>query len=149
VHWDDDDWSGGDRVSDQVRTLTKSGADFVRPESRALLRTGHRSRLGVSLSPGGRPWAYGATLCYTKAFWRRNPFPDTALGEDTRFVWSNCPSRLEALDDRRWFVATIHTANTSPKQVSDRRWRRCETADVRSMAGIGWEVYRHAIGGRA
>jgi glycosyltransferase involved in cell wall biosynthesis len=148
VHWDDDDWSGERRVSGLVDALMTSGAD-VCGLSHVLFYEPVTDRAWEYEYPAeGRPWVYGATLCYTKAFWRRNPFPDVQLGEDTRFVWSNCPAQIHVLDDRRSFVATLHSTNTSPKVISDRRWRSCTVAEVQSIAGGGWEAYRCAVAGR-
>jgi len=145
VHWDDDDWSADTRVSEEVRALEASGAD-VCGMSRLFFYEPAGDRAYEYVYPAdSRPWVYGATLCYTKAFWRRNPFPDIRLGEDTRFVWSNCPARLHVIDDRNLFVATIHSGNTSPKHVSDQRWRLCQVSDVRAIAGDGWAQYRRAL----
>jgi hypothetical protein len=90
---------------------------------------------------------YGATLCYTKAFWRSNPFPDIHVGEDTRFVWSDRVRHLLALENRPFLIATIHAGNTSPKQTHDCRWRARDVADARAAAGDRWEAYCRAVGG--
>jgi hypothetical protein len=149
VHWDDDDWSAHTRVSDQVHALETSGAD-VCGLSRLLFYEPVTDRAWEYRYPSdSRPWVYGATLCYTKAFWRRNKFPDVQLGEDTRFVWSNCPARIHVVDDRSVFVATIHSTNTSPKQISDRRRRSCAVSEVRTIAGDVWAAYRCAVSGRS
>lgn len=42
-------------------------------------------RGNTCIHPTAAPWVYGATLCYTEAFWRRNPFPPIGVGEDSRF----------------------------------------------------------------
>lgn len=149
VHWDDDDWSADSRVSDEVQALVSSGADLC-GLSRVLFFEPATGRAWEYTYPAdGRPWVYGATLCYTKAFWRRNPFPDIQFGEDTRFVWSNSAQQIRTLDDRRFFVGTIHGGNTSPKQTHDRRWRLCTAADAQSVIGDRWDAYRRAVGGRA
>jgi glycosyltransferase involved in cell wall biosynthesis len=148
VHWDDDDWSADNRVSEQVTALVASGADLC-GQSRVLFYEPVANRAWEYRYPAdARPWVHGATLCYTKAFWRRNPFPDIRLGEDTRFVWAGRPQQVIALDDRRLYVGTIHGANTSPKQLADRRWHACAVADVQTVVGDAWCAYRRAVGGQ-
>ena len=148
VHWDDDDWSADQRVSEQVTALVASGADLC-GQSRVLFYEPAADRAWEYRYPAdARPWVHGATLCYTKAFWRRNPFPDIRVGEDTRFVWMGRPQQMLTLDDRRFYVGTIHGTNTSPKQLTDRRWRACEVAEARSVVGDRWDAYRRAVGAR-
>jgi glycosyltransferase involved in cell wall biosynthesis len=147
VHWDDDDWSAPHRVSAQVEALAANGAD-VCGLSRLYFYEPATDRAWEYRYPiDGRPWVYGATLCYTKAFWRRNPFPEIRVGEDTRFVWSNRPARIRVLDDCGLFVATIHSANTSPKYVGDSRWRSSGVAELCAVAGQRWAAYRAAVTG--
>jgi glycosyltransferase involved in cell wall biosynthesis len=148
VHWDDDDWSADSRVRQQVRALVGNGAD-VCGLSRILFYEPMTDRAWEYEYPAeDRPWVYGATLCYTKAFWRRNPFPEVSVGEDTRFVWSGGPRRMVVLDDHRLFVGTIHSGNTCPKQVEERHWRSCPVADVRLAIGSRWNRYRRAVSER-
>jgi hypothetical protein len=88
------------------------------------------------------PWVYGATLCYTKAFWRRNPFPAISVGEDSRFVWSAVSKKVVPLADPTFFVGIIHSGNTSPKQTRGARWRSYPPAALRELmrAGQGQRV---------
>jgi hypothetical protein len=88
--------------------------------------------------PGSAPWVCGATLCYRREYWRANPFVDASIGEDTRFAAAVRPGRLHVLRDNRFFVALVHAANTSPKQVRDPRWRPYEVAAVRALTGSDW-----------
>ena len=82
---------------------------------------------------GAAPWVYGATLCYTKAFWRRNPFPPVSVGEDSRFVWSNLHKRVLPLADQRFFVGMVHAGNTSTKRTRGSRWVPYPAASVREL----------------
>ena len=149
VHWDDDDWSADDRVSAQVAALMASGADLC-GQSRVLFYEPVADRAWEYCYPAdARPWVHGATLCYTKAFWQRNPFPDIRVGEDTRFVWAGRPQQIVALDDRRLYVGTIHGGNTSPKQLTDRRWHVREVAEARSAMGPTWHAYHRTMAGPA
>jgi hypothetical protein len=92
--------------------------------------------------PNEKPlWLAGGTFCYTKAFWGNNPFPDLSVGEDTRFVWSNRPKKMLALQDNTFYVALIHSRNTSPKMTRDARYRPWPTAEIGRLLGEDWSFY--------
>lgn len=133
VHWDDDDWSATWRLRYQVDQIARSGADIA-GLSRVLFHDPAANDAWEYDYPRtAAPWVYGATLIYTKAFWRRNPFPPLSVGEDSRFVWANVPKRVLTHDDHRFFVATVHTGNTSRKDTRGHRWRRCPTELVQGL----------------
>jgi glycosyltransferase involved in cell wall biosynthesis len=133
VHWDDDDWSASWRLRYQVDQLIASGADAA-GLARVLFHDPAANEAWEYEYPGsGAPWVYGATLIYTKAFWRRNPFPPLSVGEDSRFVWAMAPKRIRAHDDWRFFVGTVHVANTSRKDTRGYRWRRYSTDALRAL----------------
>jgi glycosyltransferase involved in cell wall biosynthesis len=135
VHWDDDDWSAPWRLRYQVEQLTAAGAD-VGGLDRVLFHdpaTGEAWQYEYPRT--GAPWVYGATLIYTRAFWHRNPFPLMNVGEDSRFVWASVPKRILAHDDDRFFVATVHPANTSRKDTRGYRWRRIPIATLDEVMG--------------
>src|SRR6185503_6321371 len=97
VHWDDDDWMAGWRLSYQVRALIENNAAvcgldklyFYEPERDLAWQYVYPER--------SRFWVAGATLCYLKSFWRENPFPNINVGEDTRFVWTGDTREMMAL----------------------------------------------------
>ena len=141
VHWDDDDWSAPWRVSYQVQSMIASGAD-VCGLSHILFYEPVAARGWEYVYPAeSRPWVHGATLAYRTSFWRRNPFPDIHVGEDTRFVWSERGQLVRPLERHTFFVGTIHAGNTSPKQTGDFRWRAWPVTDARSLIGGGWDSY--------
>jgi glycosyltransferase involved in cell wall biosynthesis len=121
AHWDDDDWMAPGWLTSQVATLLGGKADLCGLE-KVLFHAPERQQAWKYVYDGARPWVYGGTLCYTKAFWERNRFPDINIGEDNVFVWSRCPKRIVCNPHLRLYVATVHSGNTSPKQTSDRRW---------------------------
>jgi hypothetical protein len=129
VHWDDDDWSAPWRLRYQVEQLIAASAD-VGGLNRVLFYDPAADEAWEYDYPrSGAPWVYGATLVYTRSFWRRNPFApltvgEDSVGEDSRFVWASVPKRLSAHGDSRFFVATVHAANTSRKDTRGHRWRR-------------------------
>jgi len=133
VHWDDDDWSAPWRLRYQVEQLTAAAADVAGLDHILFHDPAAGEAWEYQYPRGGASWVYGATLIYTKAFWRRNPFPLLNVGEDSRFVWANVPKRVLAHDDHRFFVATVHTANTSRKDTRGHRWRRLPAAALRDL----------------
>jgi glycosyltransferase involved in cell wall biosynthesis len=125
VHWDDDDYYAPWRLRYQVEALLASEADACGLD-RVLFHQPDEDRWWeYRYPPGSRPWLHGATLAYRKSFWRRHPFADVQIGEDTRFVWS-AGARLLALSDPTFYVGRIHPGNTSPKRTRDPRW--CQLA---------------------
>ncbi len=121
AHWDDDDWMAPGWLGSQVAALQAGGADICGLD-KVLFHAPERRQAWKYVYDGARPWVYGGTLCYTKAFWERNRFPDISVGEDNVFVWSRCTKRIACNPHLRLYVATVHAGNTSPKQTGDRRW---------------------------
>jgi glycosyltransferase involved in cell wall biosynthesis len=142
VHWDDDDWMASWRLAYQVEGL----AGRPRPSASGLSsvyfchRRGDRAWLYVHPA-GHRPWIAGGTMCYHKSLWQQYPFPEIDEGEDTRFVWSLPATAIVALPDSRFYVATVHDANTSPKRTADPRWQPRPPSEIRAILGVGWESF--------
>jgi len=133
LHWDDDDWSAPWRVRYQVEQLMGAGADMCGLD-RVLFYDARTDQGWEYVYPrGAAPWVYGATLAYTKAFWRRNPFAPVTVGEDSRFVWATVPKRLLALDDRTFFVGALHASNTSRKETRGSRWKPYPAHSLRGL----------------
>ena len=111
IHFDDDDWSAPQRMTDQVERLIATGAPI----------TGYHSMLFEDTA--GRRWKYcgnphyalGTSLCYEREFWQRQPFPDRDTGEDNAVVM-RARAELVAVDAGELMVARIHSGNTSPKR---------------------------------
>ena len=141
VHWDDDDWTAPWRLRYQVENLLQEQADIC-GLARVLFCDPLSEQAWQYIYPtGGRPWVYGGTLCYTKAFWQSNPFPDINVGEDARFVWSNCVKRLVALQDLTFYIAIVHAGNVSPKRTTDSRWSPYSIADIHNLMGDDRALY--------
>lgn len=145
AHWDDDDWMAGWRLSYQVKSLIEQRADacglahllFYQPESDRAWRYFYER--------GGRTWIAGGTLCYTRAFWRQNPFARVSIGEDTRFVWNNHSGKVVILEDSSFYVAMIHSRNSSPKRTSSARYCAHPAAEIRRILGEDQEFYSALI----
>jgi glycosyltransferase involved in cell wall biosynthesis len=136
VHWDDDDWSAPWRVRYQVEQLLAARADACGLDRPLFYDPAERKAWQYVYPANAAPWVYGATLCYTKAFWRRNPFPPIGVGEDSRFVWASVSKKVLALDDPTFFVGIIHAANTSRKQTCGYRWRSYPVAAVDQLMAV-------------
>lgn len=138
LHWDDDDWYAPHRIRVQVEALTASGADMCGID-RALFFDPRLPAAWEYVYPaGGAPWVCGATLCFRRAFWRERPFPDTNVGEDACFAAAVRSGKLYVLPDNRFFVALVHAANTSPKQVRDPRWQKRPVEAITAITGGNW-----------
>ena len=141
VHWDDDDWSAPQRLSLQVDALTGARADLCGLSRVLFLADDGRAAWEYIYPDNSGRWVYGATLCYRKAFWRRNPFPEIAVGEDARFVWTDRHARIVAMPKNEFFVALVHAANTSPKRIKDGRWRPRPIDAIAAIMGTDWAAY--------
>lgn len=122
VHWDDDDWASPDRVSVQVAALTDSGADICGVASLLYYDPVRSSAWRFTWPEGQRQWAAGPSLCFTRDLWRRSPFPDVPIGEDTRFVFSPAVRRIADVRAAGCLVGIIHSRNTAPKTVRGPHW---------------------------
>jgi glycosyltransferase involved in cell wall biosynthesis len=138
LHWDDDDWYAPYRIRAQVDALSRSGAEICGIDKVLFYDPRAPSAWEYTYPPGGAPWVYGATLCYRRDFWRAHPFADVTVGEDNVFAGAARPGEICVMPDNRFFVALVHSANTSPKQVRDPRWRPCDVAAVRELVGESW-----------
>jgi ADP-heptose:LPS heptosyltransferase/2-polyprenyl-3-methyl-5-hydroxy-6-metoxy-1,4-benzoquinol methylase len=135
VHWDDDDWSAPWRLRYQIEQLQAAGADIC-GLNRVWFYARDEKRAWEYVYPSRqKPWVYGASLCYTRAFWQRHPFPEIRLGEDTRFVWADARARVHALADSRFLVALIHGKNTSRKRTADSRYQPRDIAEIERLLG--------------
>ena len=89
VCWDDDDWHGPSRVSDQVGPILAGVADLSGLADVAWFEpaTGRAWRLTPELHRRLLcQGIYGGTIAFHRSLWRRFPFPDQSLAEDAQFV---------------------------------------------------------------
>lgn len=120
AHWDDDDLSAPGRIADQLERLEQSGKAVTGYSS--MLFTGDA---GTWRYTGLSSYALGTSLCYRKSWWQGNPFPPKQVGEDGDFVRAAWDSRqLITSASVEMMTATIHSNNTSPRQLSGDEWTR-------------------------
>jgi glycosyltransferase involved in cell wall biosynthesis len=134
IHWDDDDWHAPNRLRYQIEALRQTDAE-VSGLRQMLFYDCISSQTWLYDYPAAqRPWLAGGSLLYWKELWRKAPFPDAAVGEDTRFVRHPSIKRLFALPDYRFYVALIHPGNTSPKIRRGAYWSPWPD-DIKAIAG--------------
>jgi glycosyltransferase involved in cell wall biosynthesis len=116
-HWDDDDWSGPERVTDQVKRL---GFCSVTGFHTMRFTDGN----SWWLYRGHPDYALGTSLCYLKSWWKLHPFESRHVGEDNYFVaTANTHHVLRSVDGSDTMHATIHQGNTSPRMITE-AWKR-------------------------
>jgi hypothetical protein len=145
VHWDDDDWMAPWRLSYQVEALLRETADICGLDTPLLYHPATQRAWQYVHPRHARPWVYGATLCYTKAFWAQSPFPPLHVGEDTRFVWARRSQKIVPLPDCTFQVSIIHRRNVSAKRLQDARWRAYASETIRHLLGDDWSFYGHLV----
>lgn len=93
VHFDDDDWSHPNRVTQQVERLRQSGKSVTGYSSFSY----YDVFTGKAFCLTKLGYAAGTTQCYYKSYWQNHRFDSTArLEEDVKF--SACAKRLGVLD---------------------------------------------------
>ncbi len=135
AHWDDDDWSAPGRLSQHAQTMAEAGGDACGLARVWFYDPVRRLAWEYRYPDDGSPWVAGGTLCYRKALWRQRPFADVEVGEDTRFIWSLAGARIVPMADNRFYVATIHSGNTSVRQTDDSRYVTASPGVVEALLG--------------
>lgn len=126
MHFDDDDYSCPDRITDQVNRILETGAPITGYSSMEF-RDGDGNRW---LYTGSASYALGTSLAYRKWYWERTKFielqrlPDgTFLHEDTVIV-ANSQRCIVSAPAGSMMWASIHPGNTSPRNVNGAVWRK-------------------------
>ncbi|HWU88566.1 MAG TPA: hypothetical protein VN253_14890, partial [Kofleriaceae bacterium] len=127
------DWMAPTWIETQVAALTIAGADLTGLSRPYFHHAARRLAYCYEYPRGARPWVHGGTFCYTRALWRRNPFPDVSHGEDLRFQWSAVPKTIVPHDESGEYVAGLHDGNTSARPRPGTRWRPCPVELVERM----------------
>jgi glycosyltransferase involved in cell wall biosynthesis len=141
MHWDDDDWMAAHRISYQVDALLREEAEVCGLE-RMLFYHVDKDEVWLYQYPDRQcPWLAGGSLLYTREFWRRSPFPNIQVASDTRFVWDRPMNRRVAVSDYQFYVAMIHSQNTSPKVFTRPYWMRSDV-DLKSLMGRDLVFYQ-------
>jgi glycosyltransferase involved in cell wall biosynthesis len=111
AHWDDDDFYGPERLTDQIHTLCTSKENV----------TGYHT---LSFTDGNKTWlwkldqssnmdCFGCSLVYTKDYWKLHQFKPLQLGEDREFILeAQQNSQLTITDGTRHVCCRNHENNT-------------------------------------
>lgn len=141
AHWDDDDWMAPNRLSRQVDELTRHEAEVC--GLRELLH--YRPEAGEAwlyhYHPDNRPWVAGGTLLYHRRAWTSNPFLEINIGEDTEFVRRQPADGVKLISDYSFYIALIHSGNTSAKRLTDPHWQRRPLDDVSRLLAFDRDFY--------
>jgi glycosyltransferase involved in cell wall biosynthesis len=141
VHWDDDDWSAPHRISYQLAELERTGASVVGLSEQLYVEPRMRAAWVYRYPADRRPWVAGNTLCFRRELWARHPFPEVAVGEDTRFIWSATAGSILPLADHDFLVGVIHERNASRKRTADPFWAPVVLAEVERVLGDDAPIY--------
>jgi glycosyltransferase involved in cell wall biosynthesis len=120
VHFDSDDWSAPERVTDQV---TRLGTFGVVTGYHSMLfydeRTGHC--YFWQLTHGSVVYVLGTSLCYRRAWWQHHPFESMQIGEDIRFykqALREAHRLVSSYAGREYMVARVHSQQTCQKSLT-------------------------------
>jgi hypothetical protein len=144
VHWDDDDWSAPWRLAYQVEMFLKQDVDVSGLSAVFFcdLVAGKAWRYEYPFQR--RPWVADATFCYRRGLWEQSSFPDSSYGIDTTYLWNGSGKRVGSLADPSFYVAMVHSGNTSRKDVRDAWWHPHPISEIASLMGPDWEQYQQA-----
>ena len=136
MHWDDDDWMAPYRISYQVKELLAHEAEVCGLSQMLFceIRTGNCWQ--YKYPPHAQAWLAGGSLLYTREFWKKKPFPNIQIASDTKFIFSRKLEKYVALEDYKFYVATIHGNNTSPKVTSNNLWLSVDSSVVKNIIGV-------------
>jgi glycosyltransferase involved in cell wall biosynthesis len=118
-HFDSDDWSHPDRVTDQVTRLGTFGV--VTGYSEMLFYDVRNERTYLwRLPQSPARMVLGTSLCYTREWWSKHPFEPRQIGEDIRFfkVALKEAHRMVSLTPaKKMMVARVHQQQTCRKSL--------------------------------
>jgi len=111
-HWDDDDWSAPDRLTDQVRCLQETGKPITGYGALLFWDTVSQQAKRYRSTVAG--YVVGTSLCYLKSYWKGHRFPAKKEAEDNSFVYAAL-KQIAASNEAGHMVARIHRQHTSRK----------------------------------
>lgn len=150
AHFDSDDFSHSERISEQVMMLMETGADAVgysemlfwdtKTTHKEVWKRNEPGQVVTYLEPiDGVAWLYsspnpnaclGTSLMYKRATWERHPFPHKHHGEDTQWCLKLKTRAASAGVAIPRMIASIHGENTcSEIKPGAKEWRRVAEYD--------------------
>jgi glycosyltransferase involved in cell wall biosynthesis len=112
AHWDDDDWSGPGRLTDQVNRILESGRPVT---GYNVLNFWDLNRNEACQYIGTRNYACDSSLCYRREYWKNHRFKeDLGNKEDSSFAHrAGGDSLLSIAYSGEHLVAINHGKNSS------------------------------------
>ena len=137
AHFDDDDWSAPGRLTDQIGLLLRTEQSVAGYHS-LIFENLQRTKImqpDASWRDASARWlwksrdgmAAGTSLCYSKAYWERNRFPEVERGEDEKF-WHQARQNAEAVSTSGvtaggpLLIARNHSGNASQRAMIGDEW---------------------------
>lgn len=127
-HFDSDDWSAPERVTDQVTRLGTFG-----------VVTGYHTMFFYDVRDGRCyhwqgsvatiRYALGTSLCYRKEWWLKHPFQSIRIGEDIRFfqrAYREAHRLVQTVPAGALMVARVHDHQTCRKSLTRRSYHRVD-----------------------
>lgn len=142
AHWDSDDWSHPERLSEQVALLESSGKQAVGYGEVLFWDATAGQFCGAWLYRNQHPtYCIGSSLCYWRDVWLERQFADKHTAEDTEWlmrVKSHSATSLCTSSETRHvatiqprMICSIHGGNTASKiQPGAREWVRVAQWDA-------------------
>ena len=136
AHWDSDDWSHPNRLTEQVKELTPE-LDAVGYNEVLFWR---EPEAWVYRNPDPR-YAIGSSLLYRRATWEQHPFKDdfpapNGTGEDHNWIQGIAIKAVSSFTDKQGpkMICSIHAGNTSTgyeaiDQPGQTSWKRSPEYD--------------------
>jgi glycosyltransferase involved in cell wall biosynthesis len=142
AHWDDDDWHAPHRLRTQVMRLLDTDMELCGTSELLFLDLSSSAAWRFAYPRQHRPWAAGTSLVYRRNLWSRSPFPEIAIGEDTRFTWSAAVKSIADVADTHCVIAVRHEANSSSHSTHSGYWTSIPIAEVEQILGEDLDFYR-------
>jgi glycosyltransferase involved in cell wall biosynthesis len=122
LSWDDDDWSAPNRMQEQIDRLVESGKSVTGYHNLLFYNT-QDGKTYKYLYNGPGMYASGTTQCFTRDFWKRNPFPDKPKGADGDFSKvAQRQGQLISVPGVGIMVARSHSDSTCPPKLGARQF---------------------------
>lgn len=130
LRMDSDDQYSDDWITRSVEALIKNKADIVGLSQFNLYKPETDAFYQYTYLTTKDSYVCGASMCFRRSFWERNPFHDRSNGEDNMFLQGlyNKPV-VFAHGYLEGFLATIHQGNTCRKILDNPTYRRLEEVE--------------------
>jgi len=117
ITWDDDDWSGENRISNQVQPIIKNEGNLT------AITSSYRYDMNIDqcwreIRKAGTSLAVNATLSFKKQIWEKFvKYPPCSMGEDAIFLRDCLKNELKLviLPNNSDYISITHLTNTFGK----------------------------------